>query len=175
MVRSIGFSIGDVNFSVCLDASRFLDHEMRTEIIKAMLANGKITEKVAEIIYSKLKNDTPGNENTAFLESLKKKLLAFHSFDKEKQEIDELNDKDLTFLEKSIQFSISGKVLTSKEEETQISELLCNNNVSVMIEMDFSKVFDESNEEKESRTEENESVFEEDNQHQHQHDIFFFL
>jgi len=99
-----------------------------------------------------LKDSNPNilsSENRSFLENLTKKLT---------KNLEEINDKEIDFLTKSLQFQVipGDAVLTESDEKKPISELKINENDSIFVIVNLMRGCknDEENVEEEPRIEE---------------------
>ena len=121
------------------------------------MSNNKIIEEIVKKIESFVSETSISEENKEFLNHLKKKLSETPNDETDKQKIDEIDEKDTDFLQKSLQFMISGKALTFSDEKKPISEFNLNkNNNTIQMILNLSRGFKDPSieEEQQARIEE---------------------
>ena len=111
-------------------------------MIDDIISNNQILQEIVISIDSVLSANSTllSNENKDFLKNLKKKLSG-GSNDQE------INEKETDFLQKSIQFVISGKPLTAVDEKHAFCEYVINNDNPIPIVLNLMRGFNYNNEE----------------------------
>ena len=120
-------------------------------ISKAWYEKCKNEFQIIEEIVKKIENSVSetssiSKENKEYLKLLKKKLTETPNDESDKTKVEEIDEKETDYLQKSLQFMISGNVLTFSDEKRPISEFHLNkNNGSIQMILNLSRRFKDSN------------------------------
>ena len=149
------FSVFDVKITVRIKPSLSFEHN-KTYILDEILANNEIVDQIVKKIDSIPNFETLSEEKKEFLKKLKKKLVITPKIEGDKQKIEEINEIETNFLQKSIEFIMGRTPLSFSEEKNKTIREMNENCSIIPIELNLMRGFDDSNdnEEQQSRIEE---------------------